>query len=106
MVQKNIFQSLKKQISHVDFVIPGTLRTVYLKCGKLTCKCQLKKKNNKHGPYYFWDRKINGKLTSSSVPKKDISKFQCWIKNRRKLEKLFQKLLHYCQQIAIKASSK
>ena len=98
MIQNNVFKPLKRKISQMDLVLPGTLRTVYLKCGKLTCRCRSKKKNNKHGPYYFWDRKIAGTLTSSSISKHDISKFKRWIKNRQILEKLIQKLLHHSQQ--------
>jgi hypothetical protein len=94
------YQKLKQEIEGLDLAIPGTLRTVYVKCGKTPCRCESGRKEDKHGPYFFWDRKANGKIASLTVGSEDISQFRQWIKNRQKLEKITRKLLDRGAQIA------
>lgn len=94
------YKNLLKKMSGLDLAIPGTIREVYLKCGKENCSCISGKKNDKHGPYYFWDRLSEGKLTSSSIPKNQVAQFKKWIKNRHKLEKMQKQLLDQGQNVA------
>ena len=84
----NSFEKIREWLSREDPVISGRIRTVYLRCGKSTCKCRSGEDSDKHGPYYFWDRKVDGKLTSSSIPAESLKTFQGWLKNRKQLEKL------------------
>ena len=88
----------KPKLSHpsldkIDVAIPGNLRMVTIKCGKGSCPCASGKKELFHGPYCFWDRKINGKNSTLSVPKEFIPDFKRWIANRKKLEALLKKFL-------------
>ena len=85
-------QRLQDWTTSNEIALPGKIRTVYLKCGKESCKCKSGKDTDKHGPYTFWDRRVDGKLTSSSIPKDEIKKFKGWIKNREKLEKLVKEI--------------
>ena len=94
------YQELKRELVHLDLAIPGTLRTVYLRCGKAACRCGNGRKEDKHGPYFFWDRKAKGRLASLTVGKEDIVQFRQWIKNRQRLEALVEKMLDRGAQIA------
>lgn len=89
---ENKIEKVKKQIVELGVAIPGTLRTTYMKCGKENCPCY-KDKSARHGPYYFWDRKVSAKLTSKSIPKSQLPLLKKGINNRRVLERLVGELL-------------
>lgn len=89
---------VRLQLGEFDLAIPGTIRTISLKCGKPSCACWTDKKA-RHGPYYFWDRKVAGKLSSKSIAKPMVSQLQKWIENRKRAEKLLQEILTLSQAI-------
>ncbi len=91
--KKRKHENLKKRIANVGIVIPGTIRETYLQCGRQNCRCQ-KSKEHFHGPYFLWDRRVEGKLSSKSLPKELIPIYQEWIKNRHLLEKIVQELIN------------
>ena len=95
-------KNIKKRISKLGVAIPGTVREVRLKCGKAACRCQSGKIEDKHGPYFFWDRKVKGKLTSSTVSKEKVAVIREMIENRRRLERLFDRFLVQGMRAAIK----
>ena len=92
-------ETLKKQLTKFGLAVPGTIRTTYLKCGKPSCVCW-KDKNARHGPYYFWDRKVNGNLSSKSITKQMMPLLKKWIDNRKGSERLFSEMLKLGQAIA------
>lgn len=102
MKKKRKRKTVKQRISALGPAIPGTIRKVRLKCGKQGCRCQSGREADKHGPYYFWDRKEDGRLTSSSIPKDCLGDFRKWIRNRKSLEKLVDRLLVQGQKRALK----
>ena len=83
---------LKKQISALGMTIPGSIQTAYLRCGKKNCRCQQDEKL-RHGPYFLWYRRINGKTATQSIAEEDVHLFRTWIDNREKLETLVQKIV-------------
>jgi hypothetical protein len=89
------YEKLKKTIHSLGPVLPGTLRTVYLRCGKKNCRCQSDKKNRWHGPYSFWDRKEGKRLSSRSLTAESAKAIRGWIKNRRLLERIVSKMLEH-----------
>lgn len=97
--KENKLVKIKVELSKFDLAIPGTIRTISLKCGKSSCACWTKK-SARHGPYYFWDRKVDGKLSSKSIPEPMVSLLRIWIENRKKAEKSFQEILELSQAIA------
>lgn len=94
------YDRIKKKIAALGLAIPGTIRETYLLCGKPGCACA-HSDDARHGPYYLWNRKVNGKLTSKSIPKDQLRLFEEWIGNRRKLEGLVDQLLEIGAVIAI-----
>ncbi|MBN2257241.1 MAG: hypothetical protein JW704_05395 [Anaerolineaceae bacterium] len=83
---------LKKQISDLGIPIPGSIQTMYLRCGKKNCRCH-QAEDLRHGPYYLWYRRINGKTTTQSIAEKDVHLYRTWIDNRNKMEALVQKMV-------------
>ena len=62
--QKNIRSrtvDIRKAISALDYVASGTLHTRMKRCGRPNCRCA-KDPKAAHGPYYEWNRWIDGKL--------------------------------------------
>lgn len=96
--EKNL-KILKTRITDFDLAVPGRLRTIFSKCGKVYCACQTDEKA-RHGPYILWDRKVNGKLTSKMVSKKMAIQIKKWIENRNRLEILIQEIFELSQSIA------
>jgi len=52
---------IRKAISALDYVASGTLHTRMKSCGRPNCRCANDPKSL-HGPYYEWNRWIDGKL--------------------------------------------
>lgn len=83
---------LKKQITELGLPIPGSIQTMYLRCGKKNCRCH-KAKDQRHGPYYLWYRRVNGKTTTQSIAEEDAPLYRMWIGNREKMDALVQKIV-------------
>ena len=85
-------QELKQQIAKLGMPIPGSIQTAHLRCGKKNCQCH-QSDDHRHGPYFLWYRRINGKLRTQSIKEEDLELFESWIKNREKLGNLVQKII-------------
>lgn len=94
------YERLKQRIMRLGIAIPGTIRETYLLCGKQGCACA-ENDSARHGPYYLWNRKVNGKLTSKSIPKDKLPLYEQWLDNRRLLETLVQEVLEMGSKLAI-----
>ena len=88
------YEKLKMRVLKIGIAIPGTIRETYLICGKENCKCA-QSEHDRHGPYYFWNRKVAGKLTSKSLNPDQLRHYEAWISNRKQLETLVQALLDF-----------
>ena len=97
------YEKLKKRITQLGLVIPGTIRETYLLCGKAGCACA-DSDAARHGPYYLWNRKVNGKLTSKSISKDKLPLYEGWLENRRLLEELVQEMQEIGSKIALDTS--
>ena len=85
-------QRLKESLQALGPILPGTIRKVYLRCGKKNCRCQSADKKQLHGPYYFWDRIEGKKLSSRSIPANQVKLYQEWINNRREQERIVRQM--------------
>jgi len=99
LIQEKTLNVLKLKLADFDLAVPGTLRKVYSKCGKQNCICQTDRKG-RHGPYWLWDRKVNGKLSSKMLTPQMASQIEKWIKNRRRLEKTLAEIFILSQEVA------
>lgn len=94
---ENMGQRIQKLIP----AIPGTIREVLLRCGRKNCVCSTGHDRDKHGPYYFWSYKSEGRLTSVSLTAAEAKQFQHWIDNRRAIEKLVDEIMEKGAQKAL-----
>ena len=100
IVKNKKYNAIQGKILQLGLVVPGTVRKVYLKCGKENCRCMSENETGRHGPYFFWDRKVNGRLSSLSISKDDLPCYEKGIANRQKLERLIAEVLDVGAQLA------
>ena len=93
-------KKLKSLLPDFDLAIPGTIRKVYLKCGKAGCACH-KDKSARHGPYQLWDRKVGNRLSSMVIDNKDLPLIKRWIENRKTLEQRILESMQLSQSLAV-----
>ena len=86
------FNELKKQLRMTEPICLGSINTVYTKCGNDYCEC-FKDKKKRHGPYFLWTRKKNGKTISKRLSKKQVNICRKFINNYTKLKKIIDKML-------------
>jgi len=94
------YKKIKMRISNLGMAIPGTIRTIYQRCGKSNCSCSSGQISDRHGPYIFWDRKRKGSLSSVSLSADHKKLIQEGIANRKKLEKLVREMLKIGEEYA------
>jgi len=85
------FNKLKKQLYAIEYFCTGSISVVYTKCGNDYCACS-KDDSKKHGPYYLWSTKKNGKTISQRLSKKQVVKCRQFIRNYRKLKTIIEKM--------------
>ncbi len=100
MLNDTEYIKLKNSIIALGPVLPGTLRTVYLRCGDKKCRCKTKDKSQWHGPYSFWDRKDGKQLSSRSISLETAQLLREWINNRRELNGIVRKMLKQGMKMA------
>ena len=77
-------QNLKNQIQTIDYICSGSVRSEFRQCGKPKCAC-MKSEKDRHGPYFIWTRKVNGKTVTKTLTKKQAEICRKYIVNMRKL---------------------
>ena len=92
------YNELKRELLNIGYICKGSIVSSYRKCGKPYCKCA-KNENAKHGPYWLWTRKENGKTVTKHLSKKQINLCKEFIQNSKKLEKIIKEM----REISIKA---
>jgi len=72
----------------------GTLYERYISCGKQNCQCHNSENAIRHGPYYEWVRRINGKQIGRMLrPGPDLDKVKAGIANYERFQTLLGDLL-------------
>ena len=80
--------AIKKEITSLGEMRPGSLSEQYNVCGKAACKCKDPKAPEKHGPYYQLSYSHNRKSTSEFVLREDLEA----VRNQLADYKTFMKL--------------
>lgn len=76
--------TLRSQILAVDLLCPGSIVKRFNTCGKPHCRCA-QDSAARHGPYYIWSRRENGRLVQSVVSPSQAKALRRAIKNLRKV---------------------
>jgi len=78
---------LRQQITGMDFVASGTIHIRTKTCGKKNCQCATDPEK-RHGPYYEWSRRKDGKLLHKTLSPEQARLIQKAIANHRTIQQL------------------
>ena len=84
-------RKLKKLLLQVGPACDGSLSEVFQKCGKPSCRCH-KGKRYRHGPYYLWTRKVDGKTVTRKVLAAEAGQCREWIANNHRLNEIIRRM--------------
>ena len=93
------YERLKKELSRTGFLWVGTVLHRHHVCGNLSCRCQHGGRS-RHGPYYYWTRKISGKTVTRMLSEEEGKLYSEWIQNRRRMDRTIKKMLVLSQRLA------
>ena len=81
---------IRKQIESLDYACSGTLLTRMKLCGKPSCRCA-RDPEQRHGPYYEWNRLLKGRLVHRVVLPEEVRFLRRAIANYRKVQALLRR---------------
>ena len=86
------YVDLTRTLAQTGFVWPGTVQRQMLTCGKPQCSCH-KDPEARHGPYYYWTSKKNGKTISRKLSREEAEILESWINNRRTIDATIKRMM-------------
>lgn len=89
--QQQRFEELKRELQHLEYFCKGTVLRRMMKCGKAQCACQ-KDPAKRHGPYFEWTYKANGKTVNVKLTPETAPLYQAAARQYRKLKTALQRL--------------
>ena len=84
-------RGLADAIGQIDGLLPGSVTTRHMRCGKPGCACNTDPPTL-HGPYIQWTRSIDGKTVTRYLSDDELARYQSWFDNARRLKELVAKL--------------
>ncbi len=81
---------IRKQIESIDYACSGTLLRRMKLCGKASCRCS-RDPQQRHGPYYEWNRLLKGRLVHRVVLPQEVRFLRRAIANYRKVQRLLRR---------------
>jgi len=72
-------------------VLPGSITSRLTHCGRSGCKC-MADPPQPHGPYWLWTRKVAAKTVGRWLSADQVSDYESWIANHRRLRELTARL--------------
>lgn len=82
---------LARRLEEAGFVLPGSLITRQMRCGKTNCRCH-GEPAELHGPYLQWTRTTEGKTLTRMLPDKLADRYRGWFDNARRLRETVSEL--------------
>lgn len=86
-IEKQI-QGIKKEITELGELRPGSLSKQYNICGKATCKCKHPEAPQRHGPYYQISYGRRGKSSSAFVRPESLAEIEKQLATYKRLMEL------------------
>ena len=85
------YERLRRELAMVGYVWSGTVLRRFLSCGRQECRCR-KDLQSRHGPYYYWTRKVKGKTISHLLSPAEGELYKAWVANRQRLHKTIARM--------------
>jgi hypothetical protein len=92
------YRHLTASLAGVGLIWPGSLQRRRLTCGKPQCGCH-QDPERRHGPYWYWTSKKEGKTISRKLSEPEAEIIQPWINNRRQIELTLRQMEQISRQM-------
>ncbi|MGA2160424.1 MAG: DUF6788 family protein [Dehalococcoidia bacterium] len=86
-IEKQI-QRIKKELTELGELRPGSLSKQYNVCGKASCRCKDPEHPKRHGPYYQVSYGRKGKSSSAFVRPESLADVKKQLANYKRLKEL------------------
>ncbi|MGH9181835.1 MAG: DUF6788 family protein [Acidimicrobiales bacterium] len=83
--------ALARRLDEAGFVLPGSLITRRMRCGKDNCRCH-GEPADLHGPYLQWTRTAEGRTLTRLLPDAVADRYRGWFDNARRLRETISEL--------------
>jgi hypothetical protein len=93
------YRELASQLAEIGLISSGSITRRYTACGTPGCRCHADPPQ-RHGPYYQWTAKENGKTVTRRLSASEAKLYQEWIANDRRMRRVIAQM----RQVAVKAS--
>lgn len=84
-------EALARRLAEAGFVLPGSLITRRMRCGKPNCRCHAEPPEL-HGPYLQWNRSAGSKTLTRLLPADVAERYRGWFDNARRLNDTLREL--------------
>jgi hypothetical protein len=92
-------EKVKRELSALGELRPGSLSTQYNVCGSPGCRCKATPPK-KHGPYYQVSFSRKGKSSSKFIRKEDLPAIRKQLKNYEKLKTLMDRWIDLATELS------
>jgi hypothetical protein len=93
------YRDLAAQLADIGLISSGSITRRYTVCGTPGCKCHGDDPLQRHGPYYQWTAKENGKTVTRRLNASEATLYGEWIANDRHMRRLITQM----RELAAKA---
>ena len=93
-------EKVKRDLTALGDLRPGSLSTQYNVCGSPGCKCKADPPV-KHGPYYQVSYTRKGKSSTKFVKKEDLPEVRKQLKNYERMKLLMEKWIDLAMELSI-----
>lgn len=85
------FGQARRELLELEYFVKGTVLKRMMKCGRPQCACY-SDPSKRHGPYFEWTYKVNGKTVNVKLPAKAASLYKAATRQQRKLKSILSRL--------------
>ncbi|MDN5920738.1 MAG: hypothetical protein L0I76_37490, partial [Pseudonocardia sp.] len=93
------YRELAAQLADIGLIASGSVLHRYTRCGNTGCRCHADPPQ-RHGPYYQWTAKVDGKTSTRRLTAGEAALYQQWITNDRQLREVVNEM----REVAAEAS--
>ncbi|MCL4420965.1 MAG: hypothetical protein M1477_04685 [Candidatus Thermoplasmatota archaeon] len=91
---------LSHSLHDTGFILHGTVRKHYMKCGHKGCRCHADPPQL-HGPYYDWTRRVDDRTKTVRLTEDQAKIIEEWINNMRRVKKTISEM----EKISVRAAA-
>ncbi len=84
---RELAAQLAAQLADIGYIASGSITRRYTRCSTPGCRCHAEPPQ-RHGPYWQWTAKVNGKTVTRRLTEQQATTYQEWIDNDRQLRKV------------------